>query len=50
MTRMRSSGEREMMKPGDGTHSMTDVDLRDGGEIWVDDVLLFKNGKFVIKF
>lgn len=25
-------------------------DLRDGGEIWVDDVLLFKNGKFVIKF
>ena len=25
-------------------------DLRDGGEILVDDVLLFKNGKFVIKF
>ena len=25
-------------------------DLRDGGEIWVDDVLLYKNGKFVIKF
>ncbi len=25
-------------------------DLRDGGEIWVDDTLLYKNGKFVIKF
>jgi aminopeptidase len=25
-------------------------DLRDGGEIWVDDILLHKNGKFVIKF
>lgn len=25
-------------------------DLRDGGEIRVDDVLLYKNGKFVIKF
>jgi aminopeptidase len=25
-------------------------DLRDGGEIWVDDILLYKNGKFVIKF
>src|SRR5208283_761699 len=25
-------------------------DLRNGGEIWVDDVLLHKNGKFVIKF
>jgi aminopeptidase len=25
-------------------------DLRDGGEIWVDDTLLYKNGKFVIEF
>jgi aminopeptidase len=25
-------------------------DLRDGGEIWVDDELLYKNGKFVIDF
>lgn len=25
-------------------------DLRDGGEIWVDDTLFYKNGKFVIKF
>jgi len=25
-------------------------DLRDGGEIWVDDVLLYENGKFVIDF
>jgi aminopeptidase len=25
-------------------------DLRDGGEIWVDDELLYKNGKFVIEF
>jgi aminopeptidase len=25
-------------------------DLRDGGEIWVDDILLYKNGKFVIQF
>ena len=25
-------------------------DLRDGGEIWVDDELLYKNGKFVITF
>jgi aminopeptidase len=25
-------------------------DLRDGGEIWVDNVLFYKNGKFVIKF
>jgi aminopeptidase len=25
-------------------------DLRDGGEIWVDDELFYKNGKFVIKF
>jgi len=25
-------------------------DLRNGGEIWVDDTLLYKNGKFVIKF
>jgi aminopeptidase len=25
-------------------------DLRDGGEIWVDDILLYKNGKFVIEF
>ncbi len=25
-------------------------DLRDGGEIWVDDELLHKNGKFVIEF
>jgi len=25
-------------------------DLRDGGEIWVDDVLLHKNGKFVVEF
>ena len=24
-------------------------DLREGGEIWVDDELLYKNGKFVIK-
>jgi len=25
-------------------------DLRDGGEIWVDDELLYKNGQFVIEF
>ncbi len=25
-------------------------DLRDGGEIWVDDELLYKNGKFVVEF
>jgi len=25
-------------------------DLRDGGEIWVDDELLYQNGKFVIEF
>ena len=25
-------------------------DLRDGGEIWVDDELLYKNGEFVIEF
>ncbi len=25
-------------------------DLRDGGEIWVDDELLYQNGKFVIDF
>ena len=25
-------------------------DLRDGGEIWVDNTLFYKNGKFVIKF
>jgi len=25
-------------------------DLRDGGEIWVDDELLYKNGRFVIEF
>lgn len=25
-------------------------DLRDGGEIWVDDILFYKNGKFMIKF
>jgi len=25
-------------------------DLRDGGEIWVDDALLYKNGAFVIEF
>jgi len=25
-------------------------DLRDGGEIWVNDVLLYRNGKFVIDF
>ena len=25
-------------------------DLRDGGEIWVDDVLMYRNGKFVIDF
>jgi aminopeptidase len=25
-------------------------DLRDGGEIWVDDVLLHKNGKFAVEF
>ena len=25
-------------------------DLRDGGEIWVDDHLLYKNGEFVIEF
>jgi aminopeptidase len=25
-------------------------DLRDGGEIWVDDELLYKDGQFVIKF
>ena len=25
-------------------------DLRDGGEIWVDDTLVHKNGKFVIEF
>ena len=25
-------------------------DLRDGGEIWVDDVLLYQNGRFVIEF
>lgn len=25
-------------------------DLRDGGEIWVDDVLMYQNGKFVIDF
>jgi aminopeptidase len=25
-------------------------DLRDGGEIWVDDELLYENGKFVIEF
>ncbi len=25
-------------------------DLRDGGEIWVDDVLLYENGEFVIDF
>lgn len=25
-------------------------DLRDGGEIWVDEELLYKNGKFVIEF
>ncbi len=25
-------------------------DLREGGEIWVDDELLYKNGKFVIEF
>jgi len=25
-------------------------DLRDGGEIWVDDQLLYKNGEFVIEF
>jgi aminopeptidase len=25
-------------------------DLRDGGEIWVDDTLVYKNGEFIIKF
>jgi aminopeptidase len=25
-------------------------DLRDGGEIWVDNTLFYQNGKFVIKF
>ena len=25
-------------------------DIRDGGEIWVDDELLYKNGEFVVKF
>jgi aminopeptidase len=25
-------------------------DLRNGGEIWVDDQLLYKNGKFILKF
>jgi len=25
-------------------------DLRDGGEIWVDDELLYKNGKFIVEF
>jgi aminopeptidase len=25
-------------------------DLRDGGEIWVDDELLYQNGQFVIEF
>jgi len=25
-------------------------DLRDGGEIWVDDELLYQNGKFMIGF
>ncbi len=25
-------------------------DLRDGGEIWVDDELLYQNGKFMIQF
>jgi aminopeptidase len=25
-------------------------DLRDGGEIWVDETLLYKNGKFVVTF
>ena len=24
-------------------------DLRDGGEIWVDDELLYRNGRFVIE-
>ena len=25
-------------------------DMRDGGEIWVDDILLYQNGKFVLEF
>jgi len=33
-----------------GIHWDMVCDLRQGGEIWVDDVLLFKNGKFVVKF
>ncbi len=41
--------------PESGSHNRSDIhwdmicDMRDGGEIWVDDILFYKDGKFVIE-